>query len=383
MSETLLDLIQQAADELAIDGTTPSTVIGNTTDEFTRTLLAQANAAGRDLARRYEWGGLMTLATIPTVPGQSDYSLPADFYRMVNDTTWDTSTGWSVPGPLTPQAEQYLLDSQAGVATIYRQFRQIGRSTIRITPMPTDASGRIVFKYLSRNWVVLQGGSLTANTFANDTDTTVFDFDLMVRAVKWRWRSAKGFDASEAKAEYDDALQAIMAADQGGGTLNMGGWYEGMGGQAFGVTDQNFRISDGSGNYLVAEVLYPTTPNPLNVTEDTETFIIGNTWVWILMVQTPAGDALDLTPYSVAGQFYTPGYDNPFPLTVASGAITITNPTSGQVTVSVPASLTSLVQTQAPPVVPSTRVEVIITDAYGNPTTVGILSVLAIIAPQA
>ena len=253
MSETLLDIVQTAFGELVL--TAPTSVI-NSTDEFAQGMLAAVLSSGRDLVRRGEWGVLNTLATMPTVAGQSDYPLPADYYRMVDDTVWDRSTHWFVGGPLSPQADRFIRESQVGTAAIYRRFRLLGR-TIRITPTPVDASGLIVFEYLSRYWTVGSGANAgkTGLLFAADTDTTVFDFDLVVKACKWRWMAAKGQDAVELRAEYEDALSALIAADQGGGTLDMGGRCDGdLGGQVFAAaTTPNFRLSDGSGNNLVID----------------------------------------------------------------------------------------------------------------------------------
>ena len=249
MSETLLDIVQQACNEVLI--LAPSSVIGST-DEFAMGMLAMAQASGRDLVRRFEWGALVTLATIPTVAGQSDYTLPADYYRMVDDTAWDQSTHWFVGGPLSPAADRYLRDSVVGASTVYRSFRLLGRK-IRITPTPPDASGVIAFEYLSRTWVVSAAG-VTSTNFVTDTDTTVFDFDLMVKACKWRWMSAKGQDAAEMRQEYEDALAALKGADQGGGTLNMGGWCDDdIGGQVYAATSPNFCLSDGSGNTIIID----------------------------------------------------------------------------------------------------------------------------------
>lgn len=249
MSETLLDIVQQAANECMLPA--PSSVIGST-DDMALAFLSMAQATGRDLVRKFEWGALVTLATIPTVAGQSDYTLPVDYYRMVDDTAWDQSTHWFVGGPLSPQADRYLRASVLGASTVYRSFRMLGRK-IRITPTPPDATGIVAFEYLSRNWVTNAAG-VTSTNFAADTDTTVFDFDLMVKGCKWRWMSAKGQDAAEMRQEFEDALAALKGADLGGGTLNMGGWCDAdMGGQVFGVTSPNYRLSDGSGNTIIID----------------------------------------------------------------------------------------------------------------------------------
>ena len=86
MSETLLDIVQTACGELMLPA--PTSVIAST-DDFAMGMLSVANAAGRDLVRKAEWGALITLATFPTVAGQSDYPLPTDFYRMIDDGMWD------------------------------------------------------------------------------------------------------------------------------------------------------------------------------------------------------------------------------------------------------------------------------------------------------
>jgi len=57
--------------------------------------------------------------------------------------------------------------------------------------------------------------------FAADTDTTVFDPDLMRAEIKWRYLAAKGMAFDDARAEAMAIRESRIAADLGGATMSM------------------------------------------------------------------------------------------------------------------------------------------------------------------
>jgi len=54
--------------------------------------------------------------------GQSDYALPTDFQRPVDNTLWDRSRFWPLRGPQSPQQWQICKSSVIGRAAIQRRF---------------------------------------------------------------------------------------------------------------------------------------------------------------------------------------------------------------------------------------------------------------------
>lgn len=57
--------------------------------------------------------------------------------------------------------------------------------------------------------------------FAADTDTTVFDPDLMRAEIKWRYLAAKGMAFDDARADAMAIRESRIAADLGGARMSM------------------------------------------------------------------------------------------------------------------------------------------------------------------
>ncbi len=112
------------------------------------------------------------------------------------------------------------------------------------------------------------------------------------------------------------------------------------------------------------------------------TLVIGDDWLWQITIQDQSGHAVDLTNYTLAGEFYTPFANGPADVTVANGRIVLTNLTAGQFFIRLEDALTRTVRPQPSPT-SSSRVQVFITDASGNRTTVGVLPITPITALQA
>ena len=99
MARTLLELIQQATNEIGI--LQPSQLVGQVDDQ-SRQLLALANREGKDFAMlansRGGWQNLHKEYTFTTVSGTPDYALPSDFEYFVQSTFWDGSMRWELIG---------------------------------------------------------------------------------------------------------------------------------------------------------------------------------------------------------------------------------------------------------------------------------------------
>src|SRR5262249_22225971 len=204
---SLLDIVNRAQDEL---GLPRSIAVAASTDPQARQLFALANAAGRAILRRHAWGDLIALATITTAAGVADYAVPADFARLVPQTHWDRGNRRPIDGPDTPQRDRARREASVGVSPLNRAFRQIRAWAIRVFPTPTAAGQTLVYEYVSNRWARGPGGAGQAE-FQADTDTSVFNPDLLVRELKWRFRAAKGFAADADKAEADEMLQHLVA----------------------------------------------------------------------------------------------------------------------------------------------------------------------------
>ena len=141
-----------------------------------------------------------------------DYDLPSGFDRMVPDTNWDRTDYWRNIGPKSSQEWQWL---QGGViSTGPRERFRIYGDKLRFFPAPTAALN-IAFEYVSNFTVIASGGTTaTKAAFTVDTDTCIFRDELIVKALKYHWKQAKGLDYGAELAEYADALSRAKAQDE-------------------------------------------------------------------------------------------------------------------------------------------------------------------------
>lgn len=214
---TLLDIVQRAADELA--GVTRPTVVVASSDPIARQLYAHANAAGRDLMRLHEWTALHTTTTIATVNGTSTYSLASDYDRMIVDTLWNRTNKQIGIGPDSPVINRFLNESGTASVGIHPRFRLAGTSLV-IWPTPTSVQ-TLVYEYASNKWA-RSSLSVAQIEFLTDTDTSVFDPDLLKAEIKWRYMAGKGFYADALKDEAMAMRDLKIAGDIGGTVLDMG-----------------------------------------------------------------------------------------------------------------------------------------------------------------
>lgn len=212
---TVLDIIKRACDELGLPR--PSTVATSTKPQDIQ-MFAFANAAGRDLLEAHEWSVLQTLQTVTTANGTSDYSLASDYDRMVSDTWWNATRKRFVIGPDNQQIQRFLNDGWGVAASVNQRF-SIHGSTLTIWPTPT-ATETTHYVYISNKWA-RSSGSAAQEEFAADTDTSVFDGNLLKAEIKWRFMSAKGMYSDGLRTEAMMLRDNRIAADLGGTVLDM------------------------------------------------------------------------------------------------------------------------------------------------------------------
>jgi hypothetical protein len=212
---TLLEIIQTATDEL---GLPRPVAVAASADIQSRQLYAAANAAGRALMRAHPWASLQAVGTITTANGTVSYSLASDYDRMIQDTGWDRTNHWRMVGPDTPQANRELLESNLVQVGVNKRFRLKG-TTVSIFPTPSTVE-TLVYEYVSNEWAASSAG-VAQTSFLIDTDTSIFDPDLVKAEIKWRFMSAKGMFADGLKAEADDLRNLKIAGDLGGTVLSM------------------------------------------------------------------------------------------------------------------------------------------------------------------
>lgn len=276
---TLLQLIQQTCQELALD--VPTLIVGSQ-DQQTVQLFALLNRHGHDLTRNFEWekldkqyllttvaynlagntvAGSAIITGIPSTANlsvnfgvtglginpfaqilsidsatqvtmdqpatmtqsqtlqfsQVGYPLPSDWLKQIPQTEWDRTNRWPLMGPKSPQ-EWQSYKSGVVYAGPRERFR-IQANAIQISPPPPNAL-IFAYEYISANWAY-SATNVGKPYFTADTDTCIYDDSLMVAGLKLRWMQAKGLDYSFNATEYGALLQACMAQDKSAPKLSL------------------------------------------------------------------------------------------------------------------------------------------------------------------
>jgi hypothetical protein len=154
---SLLSICTNAANNAGVN--VPAAIVGNA-DPAAARLLQLARDVAWDLSERVNWTAL-TVENVFIANGTSDYTLPADFRSMVNDTLWDRSRFWRMRGAMSPQQWQLYKSSVIGRATIERRWRirlpsgDPAGAAVQFEidpPITGDTASTFVYEYVSRNW---------------------------------------------------------------------------------------------------------------------------------------------------------------------------------------------------------------------------------------
>ena len=221
---TLLSIVQDACAEIGAIAT-PTAVVSNS-DETVARMFALIKREGEDLIKT-DWTILQRLHTFTTVDGTSEYSLPADYGRMIINTHWDRSNYEPIYGPISPQAWQEIKSGLLGSGIVGRRFR-IARTTSGITrkfyldPTPTssDDNETLAFEYISTYYCASSGGTAQA-VWTADTDTPICDEELFRKGLVVRFKRSVGLDYASDAAEYAEMLAYKKSIDRPAPVLSL------------------------------------------------------------------------------------------------------------------------------------------------------------------
>jgi len=209
---TALSTIQSFCYEMALNPV-PSTLLA-VTDQTVNQYLYTFYAIGRDLLQAKCWTQLKRTHTITTAASADDYPLPTDFYCSLYDTMWNTTQKWKMIGPMTDSNYNNFLYGY-GVYTNQTYYRIFGRPDVdqlELQPVPPDGE-TIKFDYISNGWI--NNAGTYGQTVTSDAATFVFDEDLMILGMKWKWLQTKGLDYQAIQAEYLDKIGKAQARFKG------------------------------------------------------------------------------------------------------------------------------------------------------------------------
>lgn len=215
---TLLSMIQtKVVDRIGLPR--PMSIVGNS-DADARLLLSIANEVGADLAK-IDWPILLKYATYLSVATQfqNDLSTIApDFNRQEGETLWNFTLAVYSRGPLTPQ--EWQLANARRVAGPYSRFQlRQNPNTFNLgvffDVVPT-AGQTFGFAYYSNAWVVNSSVAVPPvialfSSYQADTDTSVFDEDLLAKGLRAYYKREKGLSFEDDMADYEENRDTLLA----------------------------------------------------------------------------------------------------------------------------------------------------------------------------
>lgn len=203
---TLLSLCQSALIELQLPY---QTVIAASTSVDARRMVRYANKAGQRIAREWNWPQLRLETTFTSVAlSLQSGALPADFGRMVPETLHNRTSGDVVEGPASARDwQRSVVSGDPNPIYTLRQDPATDALGLYILPVPT-AGDTYAFEYTSSKWAINAGGDFQS-AFTADTDTCVFNDDLMINQMCVQWLMAEGQPSLHLEREYRTLLAQI------------------------------------------------------------------------------------------------------------------------------------------------------------------------------
>ncbi len=220
MSLNLLAMCQRALREKA-EFSVPSTIVGNTDATAVR-LLNLADRTGRTIRNLITWQAMIQTYTFSTADGTETYALPSDFISFIDLTQWDRTNYTPLQGPQSAAAWEVVRSGNVASASQLVSVWRLAGNLFSIRPVPTSVR-TIAYQYIGKNWILANGdSSATKEYFSVDTDTCIFDDDLMVMGIKERFEAViNGVDFVPSP-EYQALIDAAIASDGGKQVITFG-----------------------------------------------------------------------------------------------------------------------------------------------------------------
>lgn len=195
------------------------------TDPAVQQMGAAVNFALEELLTMHEWQDLTIKTTLSVVAdslGQVEkgFTLPADFFRFIDQSQWNSGSHLPAGGPVSNQAWMaYTVQSFSPVLSLYWQMR--GDQLFFLSPpFPTPVT--FSYMYLSRAQVI-DGATPTLfkNVATTNADTFKLDSFLVMLLGRARYLEWKGFDASAAVRDFLGIFNSRVGADKGAPVLSL------------------------------------------------------------------------------------------------------------------------------------------------------------------
>lgn len=205
----ILAAMQSAATRLI--GQRPSTFFGGS-GAFEREITDFVNEVATDVAKYQDWQALIRIGTITGDGTTTAFDLPADYDRMLQNTSIADLTNWFWGFGAYTDINAFLYAEAQGFDPFPGGWIIYGNQ-IRFSPAPAAAQVA-TFPYITTQWA-LDVSTAPKTAFDNDTDSFVLQERLLTLGLVWRWRENKKLDATGDQEAFIKALDEYAVKDRG------------------------------------------------------------------------------------------------------------------------------------------------------------------------
>lgn len=209
-SMTAIKMVNKALQELGLPQV--DTILNAQDDQTGFQVLGLLNALGQQMMRIHDWQFLEHTAQFTGDGVNTEFTLPSNYGRMVNQTQWASKNRRPMFGPMTPQGWSWIQFGIVSVGVYYR-YRIIDN---KFNVFPTPAAGeQFHFYYITKDWVYNPTDGTYSDEVLNDTDLVAYDDYLMIAGLKAKLWAAKGMDATTLINEFNYMIDATKAQTAG------------------------------------------------------------------------------------------------------------------------------------------------------------------------
>jgi hypothetical protein len=189
-------------------------------DETANLMGSLANLAGILLTDNFNWQHLQDVFTVTGDGTTTMFPLPSDFSVFVDDTGRASDSARNI----------FVLNAQqwASIVAQNNNSCRVYRNCLQFLQAP-GAGITITFQYKLCNWV--QDGAnplLYKSIITTNSDVPLFDWLMILMAIKVKWREAKGMDTASAQSDLNDRYLQLTQRDQLAPTLYLNGGLAGF-----------------------------------------------------------------------------------------------------------------------------------------------------------
>lgn len=170
------------------------------------------NEVAQDVTKYQDWQALIRIGTITGDGSQTDFALPDDYDRMLQNASLQDLSSWFW-GYHAFQDINAFLYAEARDFNAYPGGWIIYDNQLRLSPVPAAAQ-TATFPYITKNWAI-DVSTAPKEVFTADTDSFALPERLLTLGLVWRWRENKKLDASGDQEAFIKALDEYAAKDRG------------------------------------------------------------------------------------------------------------------------------------------------------------------------